>query len=517
MGIAFGIVGLFCAGLVVLLQASFRRDRSFSDYAVGGRSYGAWLQSMSFLNSWWPGGLLLSLTGMALGSGVVAFYMPIYSLLTVMLMYVMARRVWLWGAANDLKTQADLLRLRYDSTALAVTSSVISVISILPWLVLGFKSLGAMFAALSLGALTPGQSVACGVALILVRQVWTIRMGMRGLVISDMYQGLVAYVGGTALILGLIAWLAGQGVSPGHLPARLLGVPGTSTGTSMGTGAVGGPLTLFSMILTGSIGGWCWPPIFVRLYTADSVRSMLRAGVFSAPLSLLFSMALVVLGLMAAGLPALHADPDMAWFTVAGLAAGPVGLGLAGTVMLAATMGGVDAIIQAMGTQVANDIVGAGRVLPYRTSILTAKGTMVVATALAAGIACLPIAHLSVLALLSYQGIIQVAVAQYGGLFWRRGTAAAGIAGMIAGFLTAILLETVLHAATGWFWGLSSGVIGLAVNAATYVALSLLVPQRTAETRRVALLFAGTGQPRADADAAPGQVAPATLAHGDAS
>ncbi|MBB2201412.1 sodium:solute symporter family protein [Gluconacetobacter tumulisoli] len=510
MEVTFGIVGLFCAGLIVLLQASFRKDRSFSDYAVGGRSFGSWLQSMSFLNSWWPGGLLLSLTGMALGTGVVAFYMPIYSLLTVMLMYLMARRVWVWGAANDLKTQADLLRLRYNSTALSVTASVISVISILPWLVLGFKSLGAMFSALSFGRLSPGQAVACGVALILVRQVWTIRMGMRGLVISDMYQGVVAYIGGTALILGLIAWLTtARGLSLGGLDAGLLTVPGID--------GVKGPLTLFSMILTGTIGGWCWPPIFVRLYTADSVRSMLRAGVFSAPLSMLFSMSLVVLGLLASGLPALHADPDMAWFDLAGMAAGPVGLGLAGTIMLAATMGGVDAIIQAMGTQVANDIVGAGRTLSYRASILTAKGAMVAGTALAAGIACLPIPHLSVLALLSYQGIIQVAVAQYAGLFWRRGTAAGGIAGTIAGFGTAVLLETVFHGIASRFWGLSSGVIGLSVNAATYYALAVLKPQPEAETHRVALLFADTGRPDPATGAEPTPAPSPVLAQGEAS
>ena len=29
-----------------------------------------------------------------------------------------------------------------------------------------------------------------------LRQVWTIRMGMRGIVISDTFQGIVAYVGG---------------------------------------------------------------------------------------------------------------------------------------------------------------------------------------------------------------------------------------------------------------------------------------------------------------------------------
>ncbi|OYW06703.1 MAG: hypothetical protein B7X11_00900, partial [Acidobacteria bacterium 37-65-4] len=32
-----------------------RKDRNFTDYAVGGRSFGPLYQAMSFLNTWYPG------------------------------------------------------------------------------------------------------------------------------------------------------------------------------------------------------------------------------------------------------------------------------------------------------------------------------------------------------------------------------------------------------------------------------------------------------------------------------
>ena len=40
--------------------------------------------------------------------------------------------------------------------------------------------------------------------LIGVRQIWTVQMGMRGLVITDLVQGIVAYGGSALLCLGLL-------------------------------------------------------------------------------------------------------------------------------------------------------------------------------------------------------------------------------------------------------------------------------------------------------------------------
>jgi solute:Na+ symporter, SSS family len=486
MIITFGLIALFCIAVVVVLQRAHVTDKSFTDYAVADRSFGPAYQMMSFLNTWWPGGIFLALTGLAAGSGVIGFYMPIYSLLTVVLMYVMAERVWLWGKLFDLKTQPDLFALRYNSRAVAVIGSLVGIISGIPWLVLGFKGLGEMFQAMSFGTLSATSAVLIGVAIMVIRQFWTIRMGMRGVVISDMLQGIVAYIGGGVIIIGLVLWLIfGHGLSVNSVPAAKLAVPGL--------GSAVGPLYLFAIILSGAIGGWCWPSIFIRLYTADSVRSVQRAGAMGAPISLVWALALVLLGLLASLLPEVAKSPDGMWFTVCQMAGGPFLLGLGGVVVLAGTMGNVDGGVQATGAQVANDIVGSYRPLDHKQSVIIAKVAMVVVTLISAWLATRTIPHLFMLAILSYQGIIQLAVPQYLGIFWKRGNAAGAICGTVVGFALAIILQGMYPASIGWAWGLTSGVIALVVNAAIYVGCAVLLPSSATERERVDGLFALTG------------------------
>jgi SSS family solute:Na+ symporter len=483
--ITFGLVALFFLAVIVVLQKAHISDKSFTDYAVADRSFGPGYQAMSFLNTWWPGSIFLALTGIAVNDGVTAFYMPIYSLLTVVLMYVMTDRVWLWGKLFDLRTQPDLFALRYDSRTFAIIGSVVGIVSGVPWLVLGFKGLGTLFQALSLGAIDSTSAVIIGVVLMAIRQIWTIRMGMRGVVISDMFQGIVAYIGGSLIILGLIGWLIySHRVSVMALSPTHLAVPGYL--------APPGSLYFFSLIFSGAIGGWCWPATFIRLYTADSVRSVQRAGVMGAPLSLLFGVGLVFLGLLASQLPEVAASPDLAWFTVCGMAGGPLLLGLGGVVVLAGTMGNVDGNVQACGAQIANDIVGAYVYLDHRRAILSAKVGMLAITLLSAWLATRTISHLVTLAILSYQGIVQLAVPQYLGIFWKRGNAMGAILGTVVGFVLVIFLQTLCPDGCAWAWGLTSGVLALAVNATVYAACALLLPHSDVERKRVNDLFALT-------------------------
>jgi SSS family solute:Na+ symporter len=485
MIIAFSLIALFFLAVIVVLQRAHISDKSFTDYAVADRSFGAGYQAMSFLNTWWPGSIFLALTGLAVSDGVTAFYMPIYSLLTVVLMYVMTERVWLWGKLFDLKTQPDLFALRYNSRIFAITGSVIGIISGVPWLVLGFRGLGELFQALSLGAINATSAVIIGVVLMAIRQFWTIRMGMRGVVISDMFQGIVAYVGGSLLILGLIAWLiSSHGLSVMALPPPHLEAPGLFSTV--------GPLYFFSIIFSGVIGGWCWPATFIRLYTADSVRSVQRAGAMGAPLSLLFSVALVILGLLASPLPEVAKTPDLAWFTLCRMAGGPLLLGLGGVVVLAGTMGNVDGNVQACGAQIANDIVGSYFRLDHKRAVLSAQIGMLVITLLSAWLATRTISHLVTLAILSYQGIMQLAVPQYLGIFWKRGNAIGSLLGTSVGFVLAVGLQATYPDGIAWAWGLSTGVLALVANAAVYVGCAVLFPHADEERQRVNDLFALT-------------------------
>src|SRR5713226_9983994 len=104
-------------------------------------------------------------------------------------------------------------------------------------------------------------------------------------------------------------------------------------------------------------------------------------------------------------------------------------------------MGNVDGNVQACGAQIANDIVCAYFRLDHKRAVLSAKIGMLAITLLSAWLATRTISHLVTLAILSYQGIIQLAVPQYLGIFWKRGNAIGSILGTVAGFALAVLLQ----------------------------------------------------------------------------
>jgi SSS family solute:Na+ symporter len=420
--------------------------------------------------------------GMAASAGVISFYVLSYSLLTVVLMYMMARPVWIWGKTFDLRTQPDLLSLRFDSRHIKTIAAVVGIISGIPWLVLGMQALGTLFQYMSLGTLTFSQAVIAGVAVIALRQIWTVRMGMRGVVISDMVQGIFAYFVGTAMLVGLILWMMyARDISFASLDQRLFAIPSI--------GSTECPLYVFSLILTGAIGGWCWPYIFVRLFTADGVESLKKSAALAVPLSLAFCVALLIFGMLASKIPGVAEHPTDVWFIVSQEAGGLWLLGLAGVVVLAASMGHTDGNIQATGAQIANDLIGNYWKLEERQLITLAKIGMLGLTILSSWLACLELPALFQLAVLAYQGIIQLAVPQFLGIFWRRGNKYGAIAGMTVGFAVAVALELVFPGYMPWAYGLTSGAVALVVNLAIYVAFAYLIPESDADRKRVDELF----------------------------
>lgn len=482
MMITFGIMLAFFLILIVVLQRIRVDDRSFSTYAVGDRSFGASYQAMSFLNTWYPGAMFTAFGGMAVASGVISFYVLSYSLLTVVLMYVMAKPVWTWGKAFDLRTQPDLFALRYNSKHIRTIAAMIGIISGIPWLVLGMQALGEMFKYISLGVMSFSEAVIFGVIVIAIRQFWTVRIGMRGVVISDFFQGIVAYIVGTVMLIALIIWLVVvKDISFASLDPAKFSIPNI--------GSKEGPLYLFSLVLTGALGGWCWPYIFVRLFTANGVQSLKKSAALAVPLSLLFGSTLLIFGMLASGLPSVAAHPTDVWFIVSQEAGGLVLLGLAGVVLLAASMGHIDGNIQATGAQIANDLLGNYFKLDTRQLIIISKFGMLGLTILSSWLACMKLPALFSLAVLAYQGIIQLAVPQFLGIFWKRGNKYGAIASMTCGFMLAVTLELVFPAGLPWAYGLTSGAVALIANVSIYVALAYLLPQPEKEAQRVNELF----------------------------
>jgi SSS family solute:Na+ symporter len=482
MTIAYAGIALFLAIIIVVLEATRRKQASFSEYATAGRSFGSFFGTMAFTNTWMPGTVFISFAGLAAGSGIIGFYLVAYSLIAVALMIALAKPVHDWGRKFDLRTQADLLGMRYNSKAVRVVASTIGLVASIPWVILGMQSLALVFQYLSFGAVTPLAAVIISIAVIGFRQIWTVKYGMRGVIISDLVQGIFAYFIGTAIAIGLIVWLVTNGHGFGDVRPAFYTLPGM--------GSELGPLYTVSIILTGAAGAWCWPDIFVRLFTAKSARTIKRTALQSMPLVLVFGTAVCLVAFLASSMPEVAKAPDDVWFITAGVG-GVLLVTLAGICVVGATLGNVGANLQALGTQTANDIVG---VLQKKRIENTRVGKIAVTVvtlgcAVGAFFTASTSSGLVVLALISYQGIVQLAPTLLFGIFWKRGNATAAVAAMTSGFATAALLQWLYPVSIPWLGGLTSGVAALFVNVAVYVVLSFSVRRTPAEDARIEALW----------------------------
>jgi SSS family solute:Na+ symporter len=364
------------------------------------------------------------------------------------------------------------------------------------------QSLGLVFRYLSFGHLSILWATLLGVGLIAVRQIWTIQMGMRGVVLTDMFQGIVCYILGGLITIGILVFFF-KGLAPlGSLPPAMYSLPGP--------GSAFGPWYVFSLIVTGSLGGWSWGAIFVRLFTGDGVRALKRSAFYAMPISFAFFSLLMILAMSAATLPAVARAPQEVWFIVNQQAGGTWLLAMAGVIVFSGTMGNIDGSIQALGSILANDIAGVYFNLSDKTLSVIAKSSAwaVVGLSVLISVLTFNMPNLVYLAQMSYQGIIQIAVPQFVGIFWRRGNRYGANAGLVVGFLTAVILTYRFpDLVVPGLGGITTGIVALGLNLAIYVVVGLVVPASAEETSRVARLFeAARAQPApAPAPAAGGE------------
>ena len=485
MAVMLGMLGVFFLGIIVVLYLTLKKSKSFDEYAVGGRSFGPWFVAMSYVNSWWPGTVFISFAGLSVASGVFGFYGLAYSTLGLAAMYFIASRAWRWGKHYNLVTQPDLLRLRYGSKAVGVVTSIIGVIAILPWVILGMQALATVFSIASGGTWALPVCLLVGLATVLIRQIWTVRMGMRGLVYTDMYQGLVAYV--IAAIVCVLLLVAPN--SPANwsylseIPNQLLFLPGD--------GDSYGPLYMFSSVFTGVVGALCWPMSFVRIYTANNVKSVKKSTNYAMLIAGGFYALLTVVMLSAAHITGVAANPQAGWMTLLENYGGVWLLGLGLTMIFAGSIGHIDGSVQAAGTQIANDIVGSKIELSDVQKTIVSKGSMVLFIALAAVLAYFTngMDRLQLLAQISYQAVVQISVPLFLGIFFKFGNKNGALAGMIVGFVVAATLTIAFPDDIPALGSITGGVVALFVNLIVYVAVSLLTKTPDAERTRVDELF----------------------------
>ncbi len=399
--------------------------------------------------------------GRAASSGVG--YLPTYlgPTLTAVLWWMVLRKMIRISKVYRITSIADFVASRYGkSSSLAALVTVIAVTGGVPYIALQLKAISVSFQVLSgRPALNPSESLLDDTALYvaLALALFSILFGTRHLDATERHEGLVAAVAFESLVK-LPAFVAvGLFVTFG-----LYNGPADLFGRALAQPELRRLLTMEEAFGPGAYGQWFWMTLLAMLAILFLPRQFqvavvenvderhLRKAIWLFPLYLwlinLFVLPIALAGLMA--FPGGQVDADVFVLAL------PMAYGQE-LLALLAFIGGFSAATSmvivatvALSTMISNDLI-MPILLRIRLLRLAQRGrlTSLLLGIRRAGIVLVlvlsylyfrAIAHayaLISIGLISFAAVAQFAPAILGGMYWRRGTRAGALCGLIAGFL----------------------------------------------------------------------------------
>ncbi len=514
------VVAASFAWLALLFVVAHAADRR----AQQGRSVigNAWVYALSmgvYCTAWTYFGSI----GRAATSGL--WFLPIYlgPTLAMLLAWTVLRKMVRIARRDRITTIADFIASRHgQSRALAALVTLIAVVGILPYVALQLKAIASGWAVLTT---PPGAAPEHPAAwwrdstlyVALALGVFTVAFGTRRLDASERHEGMVAAIA-VESVVKLIAFVAvgifvtwGLHDGVGDIFARAAASAELRPLLGLGESFDGG--AWFGLTLLAMLSVILLPRQFQMIVIENVDERHLRRASWAFPAYLL-AINLFVLPIAFGGLLYFGsggADPETFVLTLPLAAGQPVLALLAFVGGLSAATGMIIVETIAVSTMVSNDLVlplllRAGRQRDRElTGVLLGIRRAVIVALLLLGYLYFHIAGeayaLVSIGLISFAAVAQFAPALFGGIYWKGGTRAGALTGLVAGFaLWAWTLMLPSIAKSGWLpigfvehgpWGIAAlrperlfGLGGLDAlthalfwslfaNAGLYVAVSL--------------------------------------------
>ncbi len=467
MGIV--IVYLVAVNLFIQKRSKIETETSFEDFAVGGRQFKWYMIMFTILATWYTGSCFTGAFGYAVSFGVFALYDTTQVIVSLVLLYVIGPKVWRWGKIHKLYNLPDFIELRYRDKKLSFVLALYTIFIGFPWTVMGFKTFGYVIHALTYGALPFWLGIAIAAAFILT---YTLRGGTKSVVTSDFIQGLIMIFGSLVVVL-LMTYKNFGGFAPmfrevaTRMP-ELLTVQ-DSAGWS-------------SVIIAGILGSFCWMEIFNRMFVARSEEELTVSTVGAPVLGASMYILLLLLGIGAALIPEVAANPENGFLKLAEMSGGPVLLGIAGILIFAAEISSTDSGIVTGGVVIANTIIKRIKPsMPNDKLVRTSRIAIFFEVVIAATLATRDLPMLMEIGMFTFVHIIHVFPTAILGVVWRRGNRRSAWAGIAVGMTVTVFFE-LCPSYAGVLKGWDPGVVGFVCNLIVYVVVALLsAPEKETE------------------------------------
>ena len=427
--VAYGLV-LFGIGLW-----SRRASRDVAGYFVAGKQLPSWVIAFSSNATGESAWLLLGLTGMGYAVGVHALWVVLGEVLGVALGWVfVASRFKEYTDRYDSVTVPDFLESRFGRATHVFrwVSLVIILTMVTAYTAAQFNALGTAFDSFLGFERVTGILVAAVVVLF-----YTTVGGLKAVAYSDLVQGVLMFLGLLILpFVGLAAaggWHETMATLRADDPALLL------------------PLGGFGLTLPGVISAISFagvglaflgaPQLLVRFMAARSRRDIVDGGLVAVVCVIVFDLGAVFTGMAGRAVYPALLNPETVLPVMTAQLLPAIFTGVFLVIVLAASMSTVDSLVILASSSIAHDIVEK----IYRPGLTSGqvstigKLTTVVIGVLGVAFALGEVRVIFWFVLFAWAGLASAfAPVVLCGLFWKRTTKAGAVAGMIAGFVTAM-------------------------------------------------------------------------------
>jgi SSS family solute:Na+ symporter len=479
--IALSVIFVFVIGATIVgMIPGMRKKMTLEDWAVGGRSFGRWLNWFILAGEIYTAFAFLGGSGWAYARGGPTFYILGYGALAYVVGYHVLPAISPIGRRHGLMTQPDLVEHLYDSRRLAILTAFVGVAFLLPYLQLQLTGLGLIIETCSYGVITRVPAMLIAFSLVAA---FVYLSGLKGVATTAVIKDIVMIVAvvffGLYLPIHYFGSVSGMFEAVDAAKPGFLALPG-------GTKNFDVSWVMSTLVLT-SLGFYMWPHFAANSFSAKNA-DVLRHNAVYLPLyqiCLLFPMLIGFTALLVI-VPALK-TPDMAFMmivrqTLPGWALGLVG----GAGALACMIPAADLILSTSMLFTRNIVCRTvAKDIDSASQAKIAKIVVLAITTTALALAIYAPNMLVNLLLTGYSGVTQFFPMIVFGLFWKKATKIAAFSGLITGEALVFYLPLSRHdplAIVGL--NLNAGFVALVVNMTVFLILSLLTCTAASAARK---------------------------------
>jgi solute:Na+ symporter, SSS family len=461
------ICAIVAVGATIGILAGARRKMDLEQWTVGGRGFGAVLMYLLMAGEVYTTFAFLGASGWAYSRGGPTLYVMAYLTLAYVVSFFILPEIWETGRRHGMQTQSDFFSVRYGNKYLAGLVCIVGIVSFIPYLQLQLTGLGIIVSVASFDGI--GRTPAMVISMVLLAA-FVFASGVRAVAWVSVLKDILMVFAAVAIGVG-VPYMYFGGIGPmfaalarAH-PAHLT-MPGATPNL--------GHTWYISTVLLTSLGFYMWPHTFGSTFTAKSANTLRRNAVVM-PIYTLTLAFILFAGFTAVMVVPGLSNGDLALLTIVRKSFPPWFLGVVGGAGALTAMVPASIFILTAATLFAKNLYRPA-FAPSMTDDQVAKLARVMVVVIGAISLCLAIytsTTLVSLLLIGYAGVTQFFPGVILGLYWRRVTAPAVLAGLVAGVATSVFLM-LSHRDPLFGW--SAGFVALCLNFMLTIIASLLTP-----------------------------------------